>query len=157
MKHSKISYYLKGIDVVLVILVVLFESLFSIVKKNPDLIGMGDLIAGMYSLPILWSLGIVVLFALYEFWKVCSEIGKDNSFSQENTISLHHMAMAGVAAEIIFVIKVIILVTKGTNILQLGWTIVEMLITGILIILCECLSRLISNAYEMKSENDLTI
>ena len=31
-----------------------------------------------------WGIGVICYAILYQFWKVCVEIGRDNSFSAEN-------------------------------------------------------------------------
>lgn len=158
MKQKRISLYLKCIDVILVFLVIAFEIFLSYVKMNPVLPEDGAIIMGAVTLPILWALGLIAVFALYEFWKVCTEIGRDNSFSQENATSFHHMTMAGMMAEFVFIAKILLILTRRTAmVLPLGLAITEIVITGILMVLCECLSKLIANAYEMKAENDLTI
>jgi len=158
MKQKKISYYLKGIDIVLVILVVIAAGLFTFLKFNPRVWGLEMVMTGTATLPILYLLAATAIYVLYEFWKVCTEIGKDNSFSLENAKSFNHMSLAGKTALVIFVIKIIVMiVTSKVTVIGILLTVTEIIVVEIFSILCKCLSKLIQNAYEMKNENDLTI
>lgn len=124
----------------------------------------------------LWGFSVFTVIAwamcykiLWHFWHVCTQIGLDNSFSSENAMSFHRMANTGFAIAILYAIK---LAFYGGRMLLLKETYVGALFSGgvacgligiflilflLFGIICEALSKLIKNAYEIKSENDLTI
>ena len=102
---------------------------------------------------------------LWHFWHVCTEIGRDNSFSAENYASFHKMANTAFVISGSYALKLAFI---GGRMLILADGIVEticvctVILCGLIAfllfgIVCEALSKLIKNAYEIKAENDLTI
>lgn len=66
--------------------------------------------------------------------------------------------MCGVLAIIGFAIRLLYLAVEQALTMQFGiFVMAEILIALVFVVLCEALSRLILNAYEMKQENELTI
>lgn len=66
--------------------------------------------------------------------------------------------MCGVLAIIGFAIRLLYLAVEQALTMQFGiFVVAEILIALVFVVLCEALSRLILNAYEMKQENELTI
>ncbi|MCR4999463.1 MAG: DUF2975 domain-containing protein [Lachnospiraceae bacterium] len=124
----------------------------------------------------LWGFSVFTVIAwamcykiLWYFWNVCTQIGKDNSFSAENAKSFHRMANTGFAIAILYAIKLAFyagrmlllkesyfgaVISGGLACGLIGLFLVLFLLFGII---CEALSKLIKNAYEIKAENDLTI
>lgn len=161
MKQTKISYWLKGLVIVLMLGGALFWGWL--------------IIGGVYLGPILGEVtlqdrsvilsfvqhiyaGFFYFAILVQFWKVCTEIGKDNSFSLENVRSFHLMAIFAGAEVAGFAVRFVsYIVFKRAGFLVIGFTGLEIFAAIAFLILCECLSQLISNAYEMKRENELTI
>ena len=135
MKQTKISYWLKAITIILGMIGVVFFGWLTYLamqmKAEDDLIWLG--------IGCSWYIALLCYLVLIEFWKVCTQIGADNSFSVENAKCFHRMAIRGAHAEIAF--------------LSIG----EILLSLVFIVLCEALSKLISYAYEVKHENELTI
>lgn len=101
---------------------------------------------------------------LFLFTRVCVQIGKDNSFSEENATSFNIMAALSGCASVLYLVKGSLYVGRcfargferaGVMLLFIyGCTFAIFLICAFL---CRSLSRLVHNAYEVKHENDLTI
>lgn len=106
----------------------------------------------------MWVLAVLCYMALVEFWKICTNIGNDNSFSMANAKS---MARIGLYILIIF-----ILILGGSVFLGVMHLMnaaiffiiffAEAVAVGMFVI-CYALSKLIENAAKIKEENDLTI
>ena len=102
---------------------------------------------------------------LWHFWHVCTEIGRDNSFSPENETSFHRMANTAFMISGIYALKLAFyggrtfFITHEilTTIVMCVLIVVFMILFLLFGVICEALSKLIKNAYEIKAENDLTI
>ena len=98
------------------------------------------------------------------FTRVCVQIGRDNSFSEENATYFNLMAALAACCSLLYLVKSILYVGRcfsrgferaGVILLFIyGSTLAIFLIFSFL---CRSLSRLVHNAYEVKHENDLTI
>ena len=107
---------------------------------------------------------LLLFYILHLFQNVCREIGKDNSFSVENVKNFNKMAWTSLAAFALYVIKMIVFVTRFmgagyarvAEVLAWGYTIALVVFLSFAY-LCRSLAKLIFNAYEVQSENDLTI
>ncbi len=95
---------------------------------------------------------------LYQFWTVCREIGRDNSFSMENAQAFKRISRIAAGLAVVWFLALA------------GLTVVHALWAGILLFLffavfisfavaicAAALSHLVWKAYEMKQENELTI
>lgn len=156
MKQKKISYWLKGMTIVLGIMGLLgFAGLtwyaFSLKSATE-----GDPL--WQFIFFSWYTAVLCYMILYQFWQVCTQIGRENSFSIENVRAFHRMGLcgaaeiAGLAARLIW--RGVIHELDAVNILVL---IVKVIFVMMFILLCEALSRLVQYAYDVKQENDLTI
>ena len=99
---------------------------------------------------------IPIAVALVLFWKICTEIGRDNSFCYQNA---HWLSGIGVCALIdtayCAVGTVTLEIIAGSPIWLLGTAVC---VAGLAIALAAfLLSHLVLKAADMKSENDLTI
>lgn len=153
--QKKISVWLKGLDIVLGIMGLVFFA--------------GMTAAYLYirtQLPgVLWTstyfhglIAICYYSILIQFWKVCTQIGKYNSFSMENAKAFDHMSIAGMAAAVVCLAKFVWLLYNRSLAPLVGVVIVfEILVAWAFVIFAGALSKLIQNAYEMKQENELTI
>lgn len=156
MKQKKISYWLKGMVLMLAVLGILFFGpltyfAFHMRAENPDSLLWTFIFFS-------WYTAVLCYVVLFEFWKVCTEIGRDNSFSMENAASLHHMGMCALAAGAGFFVRFIwFLLIREIHPAAILLIIFEILLCMIFITLCEALSKLTQNAYEVKRENELTI
>lgn len=105
-----------------------------------------------------WYVAVLAYAVLFQFWKVCCEIEKDNSFSLENARSFHLMALFGVAAGVGYILRIIYVLFMGMiNFILVIYAVAMICLCIVFIIVCECLSQLIKNAYEIKQENEFTI
>ena len=105
-----------------------------------------------------WYTAVLCYGVLFQFWNVCTQIGRDNSFSLENVRSFHRMAMLGVAAGAGYLARMVYLIAAG----GFRWpaflyNLALILLSVVFVTLCEALSQLVRNAYEVKRENELTI
>ena len=156
MTQKKISYWLKGIVILLGIMGVLFWGgltayAFYLRADEPQNLFWTFIFSSWYTAAFCYGV-------LIEFWGVCTQIGNDNSFSRENARHFHRMGICGVLALAGFVIRPLYLALEQALTVGFGiFVAAEILIAIVFIVLCEALSRLILNAYEMKQENELTI
>lgn len=161
MRQTKIARWLKGLVIVLVALGVLFWGwMISVsVYIGPVL---GEVTLQDRSIIVTAILhayaGFFYFAILAQFWKVCTEIGRDNSFSMENVKSFHLMSIFGGAEAIGFVVRIVLdMIDENVSFLWVLFPAAETFVTVVFLILCEALSQLILNAYEVKKENELTI
>lgn len=156
MKQLKISKWLKGIVISLAILGTIFliaVTIFSFLKAEMNPVG------SIIGVPFFTWYTVVICFTiLFQFWKVCNEIGNENSFSNENASAFHKMSVGGILLAIGFLAKFFLIFFWGNLGFVYGLFIVfEVLASTIFVVLCEALSKLILHAYEMRQENELTI
>ena len=95
---------------------------------------------------------------LWEFWKICAEIGRDNSFSQQNARSLTRICLLALTMAALLAVGVAALCLLGMGlpallIAMLGFAAAWALVA----LLANALSQLVRRAAAIKSENDLTI
>lgn len=156
MKQKKIANWLKAITIILGIMGIVFFSgltwmafeLRACDERNPLWMWI------FFS----WYIAVLCYLILFEFWRICTQIGKNNSFSKENARYFHHMGLYGIGGIIGFAGRLLWLAAIGrVDVLNVGFSIGEILLAGVFIVLCEALSRLVWYAHDMKQENDLTI
>jgi len=106
----------------------------------------------------IWGIGVLCYLALWEFWRICTRIGQDNSFCQENARSMRHIGILAFLALALLmggsVFLICIHYMSGAFALAAAFA---MCIAGGIGIVCLALSVLIKNAAKLKEENDLTI
>lgn len=106
----------------------------------------------------VWVIAALCYIALWNFWGICTRIGEDNSFCEENAKAMKNMAIMGflmtglILAAMIFIG---ILGFLGISYFMIGFF-VACITTGVGVV-CYALSLLIRKAAEIKEENDLTI
>ena len=156
MKQHKIANWLKGIVVFLAVLGTLFVIgvtiyAFKSQESHP--------ISSIIGFPLFTWYTITFCYgALFQFWKVCREIAKENSFCPENATAFHKMSLFGIFLGIGFVAKICTILFLGDLNFVYGLFIVfEIVASIVFVVLCMALSKLILHAYEMKQENELTI
>lgn len=157
MKQIKISKQLKLLTFLLAFLSLIFFCGMSMFEISENYIGLYKHIP--VSLAFTWYTAILCFAVLFKFYKVTIEIGKDNSFSLENRDSFHQMGLLGIAASIGFFCHMIYAICFLPGLLSVTLFVFIFLILLSLIFygLCEALSKLIENAYNVKLENELTI
>lgn len=156
MKQQKIANWLKGIVISLAILILVFlvaVTIFAFSKTEMHPVG------SIIGFPFFtWYTVAVCYFILFQSWRVCKEIGKENSFSIENASAFHKMSLSGILLAIGFSAKFCLIIFFGDLGFVYGLFIIcEVIVSMIFIVLCEALSKLILHAYEIRQENELTI
>lgn len=106
----------------------------------------------------IWITGIPCFLVLIEFWKICCEIGRDNSFSKQNINSLKRISQLLIIDSIILFVGNVILFFAHMNHLGVALIMLFIMFAGIAVAIGSAsLSHLVLKAYKMKEENDLTI
>ena len=105
-----------------------------------------------------WAVLAPGFVGLWEFWKICVEIGRDNSFSQKNARSLFRICLLALTMAALLAAGVAALCLLGMGlpallIAMLGFAAACALVA----LLANALSQLVRRAAAIKSENDLTI
>ena len=105
-----------------------------------------------------WIVLLPGFAGLWEFWKICVQIGRDDSFSQENARSLFRICLLALTMAALLVAGVAALCLLGMGLPAL---LIAMLGFGaacaLVALLANALSQLVRRAAAIKSENDLTI
>ena len=105
-----------------------------------------------------WVVLLPGFAGLWEFWKICVEIGRDNSFSQKNARSLFRICLLALTMAALLAVGVAALCLLGMGLPAL---LIAMLGFGaacaLVALLANALSQLVRRAAAIKSENDLTI
>lgn len=105
-----------------------------------------------------WVVLLPGFAGLWEFWKICVEIGRDNSFSQKNALSLFRICLLALTMAALLAVGVAALCLLGMGlpallIAMLGFAAACALVA----LLANALAQLVRRAAAIKSENDLTI
>lgn len=105
-----------------------------------------------------WVVLLPGFAGLWEFWKICVEIGRDNSFSQKNARSLFRICLLALMMAALLAVGVAALCLLGMGlpallIAMLGFAAACALVA----LLANALAQLVRRAAAIKSENDLTI
>ena len=105
-----------------------------------------------------WVVLLPGFAGLWEFWKICVEIGRDNSFSQKNARSLFRICLLALTMAALLAVGVAALCLLGMGLPAL---LIAMLgfgaVCALVALLANALSQLVRRAAAIKSENDLTI
>ncbi len=158
-KHKKVSIILKVFTIFTAFVGGIFFFLYlpSIIHEMADMYPEAEWLyfPGLIG---IWLIAGLCYVSLFFFWRICTQIGKDNSFSKENIVSMKVIGGLSIA--------VFCLIIGGT--IFLG--VIHYLGLGILVlvffflfaasgiaVLALSLSALIANAMQLKEENDLTI
>lgn len=153
MKQRQISYWLKALCILLGIMGIFFFGAltayagFLLTDDPANPLG--------YFIVFTWYTAILCYGVLFLFWKVCTQIGDDNSFSLENARAFRRMGFLGIAYMIGHIARYIwLFFLQGIQIKATILTISMLLVALIFVVLCECLSQLIKGAYEMKQKTN---
>lgn len=106
----------------------------------------------------VWIIAVLCYIALWNFWKICTRIGEDNSFCNENAEAMKQMALMAFLIVCLIIAAVVflgILGHLGMAYFMIGFF-VACVAAGVSVV-CYALSLLIRKATEIKEENDLTI
>lgn len=105
-----------------------------------------------------WLIGFMCYMALYQFWKICNEIGRDNSFSAENVTSLNIISKIAIIVTILWFAGLVGLIIIGS--ISIGFFIlmtVAVVVSIAVSIIATVLAHLVQKAYDLKKDADLTI
>ena len=105
-----------------------------------------------------WCIAVICYAILYQFWKVCVQIGKDNSFSKENAKCFRNISHFALLLAVVWFAGIVFLAILAVR--QPGisiFMITAVLLSVMISVLAAALSHLILKAYELKQENELTI
>lgn len=105
-----------------------------------------------------WGIGVICYAILYQFWKVCVEIGRDNSFSAENAKAFRMISRFAMIGALMWFAGLGFLVIMGCIGAAFGFLLIVMaFIFVVLAVLAAALSHLVYKSYELKLEQELTI
>jgi len=111
-----------------------------------------------YWLIFIWITAIPCYLALFYFWNICLEIGKDRSFTRKNSILLKRISELSLLDSVILFLGNIILAFMNKNHAGVMIGMLFIILAGIGIsLLASTLSHLVLKASEIKEENELTI
>ena len=105
-----------------------------------------------------WCIAVICYAILYQFWKVCVQIGKDNSFSKENAKCFRNISHFALLLSVVWFAGIVFLAILAVR--QPGisiFMITAVLLSVMISVLAAALSHLVLKAYELKQENELTI
>ncbi len=159
MNQLKMSYMLKGIVIVIGVMGALFFVLMMPMLANDCRRSYSEA-AYLYwpGLYYGWAIGVICYLALFQFWKICVEIGRDNSFSKENVKSLNLIGYLAIAAACLWFAGLIVLIVLGM--ISIGFFVLmfmAIIVSISISIIAIVLSHLVDKAYALKQENELTI
>ena len=106
----------------------------------------------------VWIIAILCYIALWNFWTICTRIGEDNSFCNENADAMKRMAVMAFAIVGLVTLAMVFIGILGF--LGMAFFMVYFFVACVAAgvgVVCYALSLLIRKAAEIKEENDLTI
>lgn len=116
--------------------------------------------AGAY-IPVLiyiWMMSIPVWAALWQYLRICREIGNDNSFSEQTAKSLEKISIYAITDTILLFAGALIMLFVRLMPLALLISSIVICVLGFGIsVIAAALSHLVLKAKTLKDENDLTI
>lgn len=159
MNQKKMALMLKGIATVVGIMGILFFGILMPIMANDCRISYTE-VDYLYwpGMCFGWIIGILCYLALFMFWKICSEIGKDNSFSIENVKALKTIAILAAIAGFMWFAAMLGLICF--KIMSIGFFVLmsmAILVSISVSIIAIVLAHLVYKAYELKQETELTI
>ena len=160
MSQNNLAKYLKAVTaaLVLVVTVVYVGCMPGIIQVflERDAIVHKD---GIYPWLGLISLTCIpVYISLYHFWRVTVEIGRDNSFSNENAVHLKWISqMCLLDAGYFFVGNLVFYGLQLNGVITLCCAMIVVFVTICVSVLAAVLSHLIYKAAKLQEENQLTI
>ena len=159
MKQKKLSKNLTAMGAaVTVMAAALFFVVFPVYGKKitadyPEFAG-----AYIPVLIYLWVMALPVFAAIFEYFRICREIGRDNSFSDITAKCLERISQYAIADTILlFAGALIMLFARLMPLVLLISSIVICVLGFGISVVSAALSHLVLKAKTIKDENDLTI
>ncbi len=141
-----------------IVTLILGIALFGFVA--PQVLGLfysGITAAYIASLIYVECVGALCFVSLWQTWKICGEIGKDNSFSHENAKSLRKISKHMLAACVMMLAGMIASLMLRTLSLLTWLSALGVCISLIFSLFAAAMAELIEAGAKLKDENDLTI
>ena len=105
-----------------------------------------------------WALGLVIYFALGLFWRICTRIGRDNSFCRKNAKALYRISQLALLDTLLgFLLLVFLGVVAPLHPMEVFGFALLILVGLAVAVAAALLSRLVEKAAKLKEENDLTV
>ena len=156
MKQKKICRWLKGLTVLLGTMGVAFFGgvtvlAFYMRQQNPQ--------DPVWSFVFFsWYTAVLCYGVLFQFWNVCTQIGRDNSFSVKNAVSLRNIALLAAFDAAFFFAGNILFLFLNMNHPAVVLASCFVTFLGVAVaVAAACLSHLVYKAAKLREENDLTI
>ena len=106
----------------------------------------------------LWLTAVPCYITLGFGWSIAVEIGRDNSFSAKNAVSLRNISVAAAADSVFFFLGNIIFLLLNMSHPAVFLFSCFLIFGGVAIsVAAACLSHLVHKAAKLREENDLTI
>lgn len=159
MRQTNVAKWIKGITIAIGVMgIVFFAFVMPYIGK---LFFMRNTQIAFLYLPTMIFGGVTAVFCyavLFQFWKVCLQIEKDNSFSVANVRSFSIMSKLLMVLAGLWTIYLIVHLVCGWATFEMVWRMVLFIfVWSIIAGLCAALSVLIEKAMKIQEENDLTI
>lgn len=159
MTQSEISKWLKAVTVLLAVMGTIFFFLIVPIlavisrRRYPEL-------SFLFYPGLAYTLIIAVpcYAILYQFWQVCRQIGRDNTFSTQNANAFVTVSRLAFFLAIEWFVGLLFLAVTGW--MKTGALVIlifAIFLSIIVTIISAALSHLILKAYELRQENELTI
>lgn len=159
MKQKYLSKWLKVITVITGIIIAVIYFIF-IPFMGKDLVNISSKIDYEYWpwLILIWITSVPCYIALVLFYRICIEIGNDNSFSEKNAKLLKEISWLAIIDAILFFVGSLgFSLVWGSNILVIAGALMVVFAGLAIGILTAALSHMVLKASRIKDENDLTI
>lgn len=159
MKQESLAKWLKGV-ILAVVVCTLILCLYVLPVWGKLIIEEELRVTGGYLCwcILLWLSALPVFGILLLGWKVATEIGRDNSFSETNAISLKYVSVLSLVASLVFFTGNILFLILGINRLGILFLSCLLVFVGLAVSVAAALiSHLIYRAATMQEENQLTI
>ena len=159
MNQSNLSKWLKAITIVVAVmgLVLIF---WVVPEKSREAAERFPEFTSLFwpFLIYIWVVAIPAYLAIFQFWKVCCEIGKDNSFSMKNAKSMALISKLAIVDTILwFAGSLVFFLFDWLNAGFLVIFIFAIFASVAVAIIAAALSHLVEKASRIKEENDLTV
>lgn len=159
MSQKQVAVWLKGITIAIGIMGLLF--FFLVMPYMAHDVAEGYPEASYLFWPGMlygWGIGIICYAILWQFWKVCVEIGRDNSFSKENAGAFVNISRLFIFFAVVLFCGIVFLAVRHClGAVYLIFMILLIFACIVFSVLAAALSHLIYKSYELRQEQELTI
>ncbi len=159
MKQNQLANWLRSITIFASVLGVVFIFYLvpyigkSFVHNYPEF-------SYVYWPYVLWAGAVVIpcYLALYQLWKICGEIARDNSFSHANAKALHTISgLAFFDTLLMFLVSIVFFFLNMIHPALLACALLISVFGLSIALVSAVLSHWVEKGCSLKEENDLTI